>query len=432
MPSKKQLYIHIGTVKTGTSALQRFLLLNRHTLSQKGVSYPEDRGGHVAHHRVSWSFRFREGVTKWNWPKDMYLPKQEWQMILEQIDGKKGIISSEHLIRNPIANVYEIFHLTSNYDVKIIVYWRRRDSLEDSWYNELIKGGERVTPPSYMQQLTSKEHLDAWAKVFGKENILVRPYERTQLYKEDVVADFLHHVLGLELTEEFTLPEKEVNTRLHRIALEYKRMVNLIPIAPREKRKIVNPLRDVSTVLMELGRKTYPVFSPQQRRELIKRYSKENAAIAREYLSRDDDSLFYGPLPSLNEDWQPYVELLEEDARFINKHLFRNNPEALNVITQGILCSQYRQKVEAREAALKLLPGIPSEFFREILSENLRTGNAHESSVRIVQDACSEIYSSKTWRAGLAIKRVYNKIPRILKKPALSAARKLYYLTKQS
>ncbi|MHC5075807.1 MAG: hypothetical protein ACYTFM_05205 [Planctomycetota bacterium] len=427
MTVKRELYIHIGTVKTGTTALQHFLDSNRDILKQKGFVYPLDKDGRYAHYRLSWSLRKKTGLTRWDWPEDIGEPDQEWRFAIKQITDYKGIISSEHFFGCNTKIISEIHKITSEFNVKIFVYWRRPDKLLDSWYSQRIKGSEKVALPSYRQKFKSKEHLDIWAKVFGKENILVRPYERTQLYKEDVVADFLHHVLGLELTEEFTLPEKEMNTRLHRIALEYKRMVNLIPIAPREKRKIVNPLRNISTVLMELGKKTCPVFSPRQRLELIERYSKENAVIAREYLGRKDGKLFYEPLPDLNEEWHPYDELLEEDAKIINEYLAKHHPNVFTIIVRGILLADCSGKKKVREAALRLMPGIASEFIKKALVTNLDTPDSY---ICLKKNMLNEIYSSRTWKTGMILNRIYNKIPDKLKPPMMKVTHKLYGMLK--
>lgn len=37
---KKTLYVHIGTTKTGTTAIQSFCIDNQETLNQKGYCYP--------------------------------------------------------------------------------------------------------------------------------------------------------------------------------------------------------------------------------------------------------------------------------------------------------------------------------------------------------------------------------------------------------
>jgi hypothetical protein len=121
-----------------------------------------------------------------------------------------------------------------------------------------------------------------WAGVFGKEHLCVRPYERGQLYQGDAAADFLHHILGIEPTDEFLYSPSQVNSRLHRVVLEYKRLVNLLGLPIAETRKMADPLRELSAAMLQQGRKDYSVFSPAQRLELIAQYAEENAAISQQ------------------------------------------------------------------------------------------------------------------------------------------------------
>ena len=50
----KQIFIHVGAGKTGTSAIQEFLKLNEKKLSQKGLYMPEigrdDSNKFIFHH----------------------------------------------------------------------------------------------------------------------------------------------------------------------------------------------------------------------------------------------------------------------------------------------------------------------------------------------------------------------------------------------
>ncbi len=425
MADKKELYFHIGTVKTGTTALQRFLASKRDALRKKGIIYPINPDGSAAHHRLSWSFQAKAKKRRLDWPDDLKEPQEEWEFVLKQLTSDKGLITSEDFLWIPPEAVPEVRKFTSELQVKLIVYWRQRDDLENSWYNQLVKRGAISTLPSYRTGLTSKKHLALWAKVFGKENVILRPYERCQLYQGNVLADFLHHVFGLEPKDEFTLPEEKANTRLHRVVLEYKRQVNHLPILLLQNRKVVNPLRSASDMLSEKGRKDYPVFSPRQRLELIKEYKKENAAIAREFLGRKDGKLFYDSLPDLDEDWQPYDELLEEDARTINGYLAENHPDEFEIIVKGILGAQYMRSEPVRQAALRLLPGIPVSHISTVLTRNLQAG-ANKDIVTMSKIRLGQIYSSRTWKAGMMLKRIYNKLPSCLQRMSLAIARSIY------
>lgn len=73
---KKTLYVHVGTTKTGTTAIQSFLIDNQELLNQKGYCYPlfpyryqdvsERRNAHfmLEEASVRQEGRFREGMDK--------------------------------------------------------------------------------------------------------------------------------------------------------------------------------------------------------------------------------------------------------------------------------------------------------------------------------------------------------------------------------
>ncbi|HOK96403.1 MAG TPA: hypothetical protein PK052_00960 [Anaerohalosphaeraceae bacterium] len=429
MAGRSRLYVHIGMVKTGTSALQRFLGLNRELLQKMGIFYPKSPENLAAHHRLVWSIMTAQKVKKPDWPDDLQHPRREWEQLRRQISSNSGILSSEHFLGFSGRQISQLKSLLRDYDVQIVVYWRRRDGLEDSWYNQRIKGGEITNRPQFLTNLPAKCCLDRWADVFGKEHLCVRPYERGQLYRGDVAADFLHHILGLELTGEFVLPEKEVNTRLHRVVVEYKRLVNLLPLSRSEKRSTVNPLRAVSDYMIQQGRKDYSVFSPAQRLELLARYAEESAAIARDYLGRPDGQLFYDPLPDPNEDWQPYEELLEEDAKQINAYLEEHYPAALETIIQGLLKAFSAREENARQAALRLLPGIESQRIRSVLGRYLV---CFSKDVKAMAIEDGEMDMQQVRRAGMIAVRIYRRMPSFLQRPALRIVRRMEHKMQSS
>jgi hypothetical protein len=421
--SDRPLILHVGTVKTGTTALQKFFALNRGVLRARGIIYPENKNKAHAHHRISWCFVVRDGIPKPHWPKDIRRPQKEWDFLLRQITEGTGLISSEHLVRSRLSVIREIRQLTRDFKVKIVIYWRRRDGLEDSWYNQLTKGGDNCLRPSPREGLTSKKHLDMWAEVFGKENIIVRPYERSQLYKGDVLADFLHHIFGFEMDHGFILPEEEANTRLHPIVLEYKRLVNHLPLSKPERRKTTDPLRDLSAFLSAKGRKSYPVFSPAQRLELIDKYAEENAVIAREYLGRADGRMFYDSRPNPDEEWQPYENLLEDDARLINEYLAEHYPEVMEVIIRGLLAAASSGSGRRRQAAVRLLPGLPPDRIdRSLFSGTDLPDDGGEVSGG-EDDELEGADPLRTWKKNRTLRRIYDRAPGFVTRPAMALVR---------
>ena len=60
--TQKQLILHVGFHKSGTSALQESFASQRDELQKLGVLYP--RIGNKAHHRIAWVLAQRPGVVK--------------------------------------------------------------------------------------------------------------------------------------------------------------------------------------------------------------------------------------------------------------------------------------------------------------------------------------------------------------------------------
>ncbi|MHC4266332.1 MAG: hypothetical protein ACYSUK_10425 [Planctomycetota bacterium] len=158
--------------------------------------------------------------------------------------------------------------------------------------------------------------LSEWARIFGKENIIVRPYEQQQFINYNLFDDFLS-ILDLNLTDNYKIPPS-ANESLHQDFLEIIRIANLLPVEkPKEQKKALshNFLSDKLTALAPLTSKGAKgeknVFlSPAKRLEILKKYEKNNQSIAHEFLGREDGKLFYDPLPSNSGPYtQPQLTL---------------------------------------------------------------------------------------------------------------------------
>ena len=114
------------------------------------------------------------------------------------------IISSEHFdnanFLDDFSAIYKLF--SSLFEtIKIIVYLRRQDLfLELTLYERIKKGETDQHIDDFLDKKTVKNYycfIDLMSRVFGKSNIVVRPFERQQLSGNDVVVDFLN-ILGLK------------------------------------------------------------------------------------------------------------------------------------------------------------------------------------------------------------------------------------------
>ena len=326
-----------------------------------------------AHHRLGWAF----GIGREHeHPKDLKSPAQEWSDVLKAHDSTI-LISSEILFKCCQEYIQAVREYTSEYDVKIIVYLRRQDRMMNSVVNQLTKQNSETWTDIYQ---ISPEHtspkkdyfkfMQPCADVFGKENIIVRPYEKGQFYGGSIFSDFFHFVFSLELTDEFLLPERDHNSRLHRVALEYKRLINFLPLALDQKRNTVEPLRLYSQQLYSQKREDYDILSPVQCLEIIHQHDKSNENIAREYLGREDGRLFYDPLPDPSKPWKPYPGSLSNgDIKQISRLITERDPEFAKQLGWAIRINLKSGEKEVRAAAKKLAVGLKILMNRRETSE---------------------------------------------------------------
>jgi hypothetical protein len=349
---KRKLYLHIGKHKTGTSAIQFFLLKNHDRLSQKGFAYPK--------HKFDANY-----VSSGNAAVLTQLVQNDFSQAQAFTDNilktgeEKIILSSEFLYVLDYPGIEKIKSLFQNLSTKIIVYLRREDYLMSSGYNQMVKRRgvtENILDwwPKNLDQIRwSDTQLANWSDVFGEENIIVRPYEKGQFYSGDIFSDFLH-ALGLDLTEDFELPEKKINVSYRADTLEFMRLFNRLKFEEKQLKQLDWALQDYSANCNE-NHWPYGPLPSSDRIKIIEHFAEVNASIARKYLKRNDGRLFYDPLPAIHEDWKPY-KLQKEDACRINTFLANKWPDLYDVVFHDIIKAQSSNDTRISNAANQLLP----------------------------------------------------------------------------
>jgi hypothetical protein len=200
-----ELLVHVGLPKTGTTAIQRYMYLRREAYAQQGIYWAESyRNGNSvpgdwAHHVYS---------NKWEAfddPSEFLVTSDEaWRALQEFMRAKGGrhIISSERfvdLLSVPSGEhvINFIKEIAGSARVRLIGYVRRQDNLIESHIRELIKGPRPdLNIKEYLQEVPSFAFYDKVfskaADLLGKENVIIRIYERERLVCGDSVSDFLH------------------------------------------------------------------------------------------------------------------------------------------------------------------------------------------------------------------------------------------------
>ncbi len=198
---KKQFFLHIGFKKTATSTIQDFLETNSENLLEKGCLYPW--GSREEHKELARVSKRRSANTAnnsglLNADLDIWA---ELHKLIEATACDRVVVSAENFESYNPSHIQSFQDRLNRYQTKVVIYIRRQDLRFESHYLQVIKtgvftGSIRAYFQAYPKQtLDYFRYVEIWASVFGRENIIVRVLEKSQM--PDVCLDFLN-AIGLE------------------------------------------------------------------------------------------------------------------------------------------------------------------------------------------------------------------------------------------
>lgn len=335
-----KLILHIGTHKTGTTALQQFLYANRAPLAASGFHYA------TPPHRL-----------------------QEANIVANALNvGKKGVVhefltkhiecarrSGAHTLLASAENFYamsvldamqrrelcvnaverdhaliETLHSLVPADINTwqnVCYFRRPDRYAESLYSQHVKRGIIFDGtfdeflPIITPALFYNEHMRAWSDVFGESSCIVRLYEPV---KADVVSDFVKNILGIRDVTPFFKIKRHANDRVSRDVLEFKRRRNgTAKLNERDIERTILRLVDEEMELREVEPDYYQDFlSPYARAELLRQIQPDMQALQ---ASHDLPPFPPFDLESAKASWRPYPGLDPQRRHEIELHYDRIN-----------------------------------------------------------------------------------------------------------
>lgn len=306
------LYLHIGMPKTGTSSIQNFLMQNNNVLNEKGYVYPDfkvyfknigkNRNGQflVGH------LHDESGMRDYNAEKALF--DKNFDIISQLSQKYPNIILSEESLWNSAERHSgkdfwrKIKSETDkrNLELKIIVYLRRQDLFLQSFWAQHVKVNSTLSLKEYINSRKSKIKLDYYSRLneiaeyVGKENILVRVFEKQQYLGTDntLISDFLE-TIGLSLTDEYKALDKPANLSLSGVYLEIKRHMNKYPEFKNHRNYFSKLLKEVQENNSGIvGYESAKLFKYDELIELLSKYSESNKNVAKMYLNRSDGVLF--------------------------------------------------------------------------------------------------------------------------------------------
>jgi tetratricopeptide (TPR) repeat protein len=226
----RQLILHIGLSKTGSSSIQRVLAGQRDVLAAQGVFYPRSPGWEnhmllpasiVADPNALWDVH----PGTWEGMKpEVRLAQFREQFAAEMAgmpaEAKRCVISSEQCasLLNHDDDVARLAALLRQWfdPISVVAYLRRQDKHAASAYTQNLRVGILADPalpeggPTQLVQYDYGGLLDRWARAFGDAAMVPRIFERADLTGGDAVHDFLE-IAGISLPALQDNPDRLAN-----------------------------------------------------------------------------------------------------------------------------------------------------------------------------------------------------------------------------
>ena len=340
----KTLYLHIGTPRTATTALQKFCSDNQKELNSQGYCYPVMpfqyknasplRTAHFMFGRVVDASGKRDIERERQYWADGF---QELKKVFEQYDNV--ILSDEGLWNCGFREKENVwFKLKEEMDAhefntKVIVYLRRQDDFLYSWWSQRIKEGlyqectlswEEMTKQLPIVHLDYFEMLNKIADYIGKENLIVRRFDKDYFVNGSIYEDFMH-AIGLQYTDAYEIKTDTLNRSLTKNNTELKRIINKLPdLDASGKRMFQNILAHNSNCKKD--NKKYSMFSKSEANSLYEKYREGNQLVALEYMGKKEDLFSFEY--DAEQKWSPQnEEMLEDIILFMGTSLLRMDKE---------------------------------------------------------------------------------------------------------
>lgn len=362
----KTLYLHIGTVKTGTTSIQRFLFENREFLNKHNIHYPtfnyafEDKA--KERNGLFLDAKLHGGKDKQDKVIDSCIAEIEKNFQLYD----KIVLSDEILFwtlgksyKSRTARLIESGK-KAEYAIKVIVYLRRQDELVESHWNQLIKKGvSSMSFEEFKKDVIERERYDYEQRIrnieeiFGKENIIVRRYQKDSLKEGDSLADFLSIIgitdSGLAIMD--TAREYNANQRINNTQIYIKRVMNNC-IDPRSA-----CMKRIKDIMLENNKECLTeeksCMSEEEAREFMASFKNSNDAVAIKYIQ--DGKPLFSEKERYKEKWElEDREIMEELIRISTKMFaemkqeIEEQKEATNKLKKWVLLRRIIRKLRIK------------------------------------------------------------------------------------
>ena len=248
----KNVIIHFGPPKTGTSALQHWLVKNHELLLQHGIFYPvhdADRNG-ISSGNDTAIFPSRDAQ-----PEEVRQQKQKLLKACRQHRCSTLLLSSESFLRR-LPRLAKLFPTA-----RFIGYVRAPIDLLESGYNQGVKrsGETRLFSLEERGQINHLHKVTEAISAIGRERFILRAYASSAFTNGDIVCDFMHSLFPSFSVKDVSVTAQQINLSYTLEVLETMRWLNSVISSNLTLTNIDRVLQHV-----DYGQRHYSFLTPQE------------------------------------------------------------------------------------------------------------------------------------------------------------------------
>lgn len=328
----KNLYIHIGMPKTGSSAIQAFLACNNDKLKTVDYCYPwhpgfgqafqTSAGNATSLHHWILDKNFDELVTKIN-----------------SLPQNNIILSSEILFHTARLHPKSFSEALKGFNIKVICYIRKIDDLIDSCVNQLVKN-HGMTDYSDLETIINDHDyattLIELSKHIDKKLIDVRIYDRSKFTNNDIYEDILEatDLNKLLSKNKLTEPEKKINPSLVPEAFEIRKHLNSIKFntANDQSKYTFNGVLALYSV--NAKKTKFSILTKEERLKVFKLFENREIELNRVFFGRENR--IFSEITDIKKPDVSHAEL-----SLVLLFIYENSKELFNSIIDKISETTY-------------------------------------------------------------------------------------------
>lgn len=307
----RDLILHIGRHKTGTTAIQFFLADNRKALQDQGYFVPNSGRVHAAHHQFAKQLSPQQLAALDDEHDLTQLPsiralERELKAVPRHL---KTVVSSEVFQNCRPQAVQSAFR---HYSVSVVVYLRNQLEYLASSYAQRVHASnytgsiEDFYADVHRQSYHYASFLKGWNDQFpGK--LVVRRYKGTS-----VVSDFTAHALGVG-EKLFKVRSSRSNPSLNSLVTQFKCELNRRQIAGTPPQEQIYPVLPRLNALFPAAKFALPVSTAK---ELVALCQASDNEVAAKYFG--DSVLFdYSDVPTRETEQLSEAQFAKMHATFL-------------------------------------------------------------------------------------------------------------------